>query len=430
MNSYDSDRMLELFTANGYQLSSSYKTANIVILNTCHIREKASEKVYSELGQINKAKKLLAKHNKKMVIAVAGCVAQAEGDQIIKRAPYVDVIVGPQSYHNLIGLVAQIQNNEKINKINLDFIEEKKFDYLPEERIHNHISAFLSIQEGCDKFCTYCVVPYTRGAEFSRPMEKIITEAKKLIDTGVKEITLLGQNVNAYHGTDKYGNVVSLGKLIMSLQKINGLKRIRYTTSHPKDMHDELYEAHAGCDKLMPYLHLPVQSGSDRILKLMNRHHKIDDYLKIIEKLKIARPDIIFSSDFIVGFPGETAQDFQQTLDLVTEVNYAGCYSFKFSSRPGTPAANYDNFIAEEIKSTRLSELQNLINQKQYNFNKTFLNKHIDVLFERKNDTQLIGRSAYLQPVCIPYDKQYLNNIYKVKITHAGPHSLNGEIAC
>ena len=320
-----------------------------------------------------------------MVIAVAGCVAQAEGDQIIKRAPYVDVIVGPQSYHNLVGLVQRINQNKTIDKVNLDFIEEEKFDHLPEERVQNNISAFLSIQEGCDKFCTYCVVPYTRGAEFSRPAEKIISEAKTLIDSGVKEITLLGQNVNAYHGTDDKGNSISLGKLIMSLEELSGFERIRYTTSHPNDMHDELYEAHAGCKKLMPYLHLPVQSGSNKILKLMNRKHKIETYLEVIKKLEIARPDIVFSSDFIVGFPGETEQDFNDTLKLVEQVNFAGCYSFKFSSRPGTPAANYENHISEEIKSSRLQELQSLINKKQYDFNKSFLDKEISILFDRKN---------------------------------------------
>lgn len=430
MNSYDSDRMLELFTNNGYKESSnSYYDADVIILNTCHIREKASEKVYSELGKINKEKK---KQKRKMVIAVAGCVAQAEGDQIINRAPYVDIVVGPQSYHHLIDLVKQTQDNHKINKVNLDFIEEKKFDFLPEERIHNQVSAFLSIQEGCDKFCTYCVVPYTRGAEFSRPQESIIEEAKQLIESGVKEITLLGQNVNAYHGIDKHGNIASLGKLIMNLQELSGLERIRYTTSHPSDMHDELYEAHAGCSKLMPYIHLPVQSGSDKILQLMNRKHKISDYLKVIEKLLIARPDVVFSSDFIVGFPGETDNDFKATIDLVNTVNYAGCYSFKFSSRPGTPAANYDNIVDENIKSQRLQILQNLINQKQYDFNKNFKNKTINVLFDRENQNkdQLIGRSNYLQPICIPYNKKYLNNIHLVKITHAGPHSLNGEVIC
>lgn len=430
MNSYDSDRMLELFLSNGYKPQNTYQGANLVILNTCHIREKASEKVYSELGKINKEKQLLSKENKKMVIAVAGCVAQAEGDQIIKRAPYVDVIVGPQSYHNLVGLVQRINQNKTIDKVNLDFIEEEKFDHLPEERVQNNISAFLSIQEGCDKFCTYCVVPYTRGAEFSRPAEKIISEAKTLIDSGVKEITLLGQNVNAYHGTDDKGNSISLGKLIMSLEELSGLERIRYTTSHPNDMHDELYEAHAGCKKLMPYLHLPVQSGSNKILKLMNRKHKIETYLEVIKKLEIARPDIVFSSDFIVGFPGETEQDFNDTLKLVEQVNFAGCYSFKFSSRPGTPAANYENHISEEIKSSRLQELQSLINKKQYDFNKSFLDKEISILFDRKNGDQLIGRSSYLQPVCVPYNAKYFNAICTVKISHTGPHSLNGDVTC
>ena len=430
MNSYDSDRMLDLFTTQGYQISDSYHNANLVILNTCHIREKASEKVYSELGKINLEKKKMHDNGQKMVIAVAGCVAQAEGQQIIRRANYVDIVVGPQSYHHLVGLVERINNDQKVTKVNLDFIEEKKFDYLPEERSNTQVSAFLSIQEGCDKFCTYCVVPYTRGAEFSRPVVNIIDEAKKLIASGAKEITLLGQNVNAYHGVDSKGQTSNLGKLIMLLDKLEGLERIRYTTSHPMDMHDELYEAHALSKKLMPYLHLPVQSGSNRILKLMNRKHTIEEYLEVIKKLQIARSDIIFSSDFIVGFPDETDTDFIATMDVVREVNYAGCYSFKFSSRIGTPAENMENHIAEEVKSQRLAELQGLINQKQYDFNKKFMSQEIEVLFDRVSDTQSIGRSKYLQPVCVPYKAEYLNQIHQVKITHAGPHSLNGEVIC
>jgi tRNA-2-methylthio-N6-dimethylallyladenosine synthase len=428
MNSYDSDRILELFNNHGYTVTNDYEDANLVILNTCHIREKASEKVYSELGRINVIK---SKAEKNMIIAVAGCTAQAEGDQIIKRAPYVDVVVGPQSYHNLPELVKKTEINKLDNKVHLDFIEEKKFDFLPEERNNNYsVTAFLSVQEGCDKFCTYCVVPYTRGNEFSRPASKIIAEAKTLIDSGVKEITLLGQNVNAYHGQDQNGKIVNLGELIFKLNELDGLERIRYTTSHPSDMHDMLYEAHASCYKLMPFLHLPVQSGSSKILKLMNRKHKAEDYLKTIKKLRIAREDLAFSSDFIVGFPGETEEDFQATLDLVKEVKYAQCYSFKFSARPGTPATNMPDQIDEATKSERLTRLQAILKQQQYDFNKTFINKEVNILFERYDDNNLIGRSPYLQPVLVDYQAEYYKKILPVKIYKAGPHNLKGKVLC
>ena len=365
-----------------------------------------------------------------MIIAVAGCTAQAEGKQITTRAPYVDIVVGPQSYHNLPDLVKKTEANKLTDKVCLDFIEEKKFDYLPEERKNNNVTAFLSVQEGCDKFCTYCVVPYTRGNEFSRPVNKIIDEAKTLIDSGVKEITLLGQNVNAYHGVYKNGKTANLGELIFMLDNLAGLERIRYTTSHPSDMHDMLYEAHATCHKLMPFLHLPVQSGSDKILKLMNRKHKADSYLNIIKKLRIARADIAFSSDFIVGFPNETEEDFQATLDLVKEVKYAQCYSFKFSIRPGTPAANMANQIDPQVSTERLTRLQALLNKQQYEFNQTFVNKEMDILFERYDENHLIGRSPYLQPVIVDYNKTYYKQIKKVKITRSGPHNLNGKVIC
>jgi len=428
MNVYDSLRMEELFTPFGYNISENYDNADLVILNTCHIREKAAEKVYSELGKINITKKKLRENGKHMVVAVAGCVAQAEGDQIVKRAPYVDIVVGPQSYHNLPSIVKKIQNNEDVDKVCLEFIEEEKFDHLSTDRSNNNVSAFLSVQEGCDKFCTYCVVPYTRGAEFSRPVQKIMDEAKKLVDGGAKEINLLGQNVNGYHGVDDKGNPVSLGRLIMMLEGVSGLERIRYTTSHPSDMHDELYEAHAVCSKLMPYLHLPVQSGSNNVLKLMNRKHDRDEYIKAIEKLRVARPDLAFSSDFIVGFPGETDQDFEDTMSLVREIKYSGCFSFKFSPRPGTPAELYEDQIAEEVKSARLAKLQELLNEQQYEFNKTFFGKELDILFERVQGDKIMGRSPYLQPVFVNKEEGLLNQIRKVKITKAGPHSLNAEL--
>jgi tRNA-2-methylthio-N6-dimethylallyladenosine synthase len=429
MNVYDSERMKELFIPYGYRINEEdYNNSDLIILNTCHIREKAAEKIYSELGRIKKYKDQKAQEGKKIYITVAGCVAQAEGDQIIKRAPYVDFVVGPQSYHTLPSLIANKEQGNKAEKINLDFIEEEKFDKLVNKRINNNISAFLSIQEGCDKFCTYCVVPYTRGAEFSRPVQAIIDETKELVDNGVKEIYLLGQNVNAYHGENSKGQQINLGKLIFELEKINGIERIRYTTSHPNDMHDDLYEAHALSQKLMPYLHLPVQSGSDRILAKMNRKHNTQKYIQIIEKLRIARPDIAFSSDFIVGFPGESEADFQDTLALVREVNYSGCYSFKYSKRPGTPAESYDKQIAEPIKSERLKILQDLLNKQQYEFNKKFLNKEIKILCEKANNEQIIGRSEYLQPVNINKQNNIISDIITVRVNKANPHSLNAEI--
>jgi len=428
MNVYDSERMKELFIPYGYKINDkTYDEADLVILNTCHIREKAAEKIYSELGRIKKQKDLRAKAGKKMYITVAGCVAQAEGKQIIKRAPYVDFVVGPQSYHTLPALIKSKEENGQKEKVKLDFIEEEKFDKLNNNREFNNISAFLSIQEGCDKFCTYCVVPYTRGAEFSRPVSAIVDEAKQLVDKGAKEIYLLGQNVNAYHGIDEKGKTSNLGKLIFALEKIDGIKRIRYTTSHPNDMHDDLYEAHAISKKLMPYLHLPIQSGSNRILEKMNRKHDSEKYLRIIEKLRIARNDIAFSSDFIVGFPGETNSDFQDTLDIIKEVKYSGCYSFKYSKRPGTPAELYDNQVSEEIKSERLKILQDLLSSQQYEFNKKFEDKQMEVLFEKKINNQIIARSEYLQPVNLSTDICN-DKVVKVKIIKANPHSLNAEL--
>jgi tRNA-2-methylthio-N6-dimethylallyladenosine synthase len=424
MNVYDSERMINMLEPLGYKEVEGYQSADLVILNTCHIREKAAEKVYSELGRINVVKQKLKAEGRQMLIAVAGCVSQAEGDMMFKRAPFVDFVVGPQSYHNLPNLITR-----KTRSLELDFIEEKKFDLLPKHEISKSVSGFLSIQEGCDKFCSFCVVPYTRGAEFSRPVNDIIEEAKSFVANGTKEITLLGQNVNGYHGLDSKCITSNLGKLIIELDKIDGLERIRYTTSHPRDMHDELYEAHATSAKLMPFLHLPVQSGSDKILKLMNRKHDREFYFDIIKKLRIARPDIAFSSDFIIGFPGEEEEDFKATLDLIDKVGFGQCYSFKYSKRPGTPAADKQNQVDESVKSERLQIVQKLLSSQQLDFNKRFYGKTLEVLFDRKSDTQKIGRSPYLQSVCIDSDNDALHNtIQKVKITNSGPYSLNGEL--
>ncbi|MBL6785181.1 MAG: tRNA (N6-isopentenyl adenosine(37)-C2)-methylthiotransferase MiaB [Rickettsiales bacterium] len=424
MNVYDSERMVNLVMPLGYKKIDNYHDADLVILNTCHIREKAAEKVYSELGRINVVKQKFKAEGREMLIAVAGCVSQAEGDMMFKRAPFVDFVVGPQSYHNLPELIKR-----KTKSIKLDFVEEQKFDLLPKHKNSESVSGFLSIQEGCDKFCSFCVVPYTRGAEFSRPVENILIEARSFVDNGTKEITLLGQNVNAYHGVDSKGNTSNLGKLIMELAKIDGLERIRYTTSHPRDMHDDLYEAHASCSKLMPFLHLPVQSGSDKILKLMNRKHDREFYFDVIKKLRLARPDIAFSSDFIIGFPGEEQEDFEMTLDLIDKVKFAQCYSFKYSKRPGTPAAEKQVQVPENIKSERLQAVQKLLSNQQLDFNQKFLGTKLDVLFDRFSPTQRIGRSPYLQSVCVNSDNKELHNkICKVEITNAGPYSLNGKL--
>lgn len=427
MNVYDSLRMEELLTPLGFESIDNYDEADVVLLNTCHIREKAAEKVYSELGRINVVKK---NKNQDMIIGVAGCVGQAEGEQITKRAPYVDFVIGPQSYHELPKIIRSHDGAKKQKSIFLDFIEEKKFDLLPVHSDAKGPAAFLSVQEGCDKFCSFCVVPYTRGAEFSRPVSDILKEAVNMVNSGAKEVTLLGQNVNGYHGFDEKGNKSNLGKLIKDIAKIDGLERIRYTTSHPLDMHDDLYEAHATEKKLMPFLHLPVQSGSDAILKAMNRKHGAEQYLDAIKKLKAARPDMAFSSDFIVGFPGETEEDFLATMELIGKVNYAQCYSFKYSPRPGTPAALNKNQVPEADKSSRLTRLQNLLSSQQHAFNLKFEGQVVDVLFDRKGKgNQVIGRSPYLQSVWIEGDfAELYGHILPVKILHCGPHSMKGAL--
>ena len=370
MNVYDSDRMSDLMTGIGYENIDTPEEANMVLINTCHIREKAAEKLYCDLGRIKKHKEKMQKKGQEMIVAVAGCVGQAEGKEIFKRAPIVDIIVGPESYQTLPDLVGKVLR-DKSKEIDLDFKPDSKFDILKESKEKSAVSSFLSIQEGCDKFCTFCVVPYTRGSEFSRPVQQIITEARNLSNNGAKEIYLLGQNVNAYHGQDLNGKDTNLAQLIKELTKIDNIKRIRYTTSHPRDMDDELITSHGEIDKLMPFLHLPIQSGSNNILKAMNRKHTRQDYFKIIEKLRQARPDIGLSSDFIVGFPGETDQDFEDTLDLVRKVKFTSCYSFKYSPRPGTPAPNLEQ-IDEQIKTQRLEILQNLLAKQQFEFNQQF----------------------------------------------------------
>lgn len=430
MNVYDSQRMEDVLKPYGYEVANDYGDASMVILNTCHIREKAAEKVYAELGRIRREKDRLATQGKEMMIAVAGCVGQAEGEEIFKRAPYVDIVVGPQSYQSLPDLIGKVQR-KKGHAINLEF-EDDKFDKLPEvSAVPVNGSAFVSIQEGCDKFCTFCVVPYTRGAEYSRPVADIYRECLTLAAKGAVEITLLGQNVNAYHGVDPDGNVWNLGKLISHIATISKIKRIRYSTSHPRDMHDDLYQAHADLPQLMPFLNLPVQSGSDRMLKAMNRKHTRDTYFKIIETLRQKRPDMQFSSDFIIGFPGETEADFEDTMDLAQKVNFVQAYSFKYSPRPGTPGAQMQDQVPEDVKTKRLHAFQALIEQQQKLFNESCVGQIMEVLPDRpgKYQGQYIGRSPYMQSVHIEnMPLEALGNIIRVKIIEAHEHSLKGEL--
>lgn len=429
MNVYDSVRMEDMMGSMGYDSVATYQGADLVILNTCHIREKAAEKVYSELGRIRKEKDSKKEQGDNMIIAVTGCVAQAEGEEIFSRAPYVDVVVGPQSYQSLPDLIGKVQRDSG-HAINLEF-EDDKFDVLPEETKPQGVSAILSVQEGCDKFCTFCVVPYTRGAEYSRPVADIYREAVRLVAFGAKEITLLGQNVNAYHGEASDGEVWNLGKLIKHISKISGLERIRYSTSHPRDMHEDLYLAHAEVPQLMPFLNLPVQSGSNSILQSMNRKHSRDEYFRIIDRLRESRPDMQFSSDFIIGFPGETDKDFADTMDLARRVNFSQAYSFKYSKRPGTPGANMDNQVEEHVKDERLQEFQALIAEQQIAFNKSCLGKEMTVLIDGKGKKigQLSGKSEYMQSIIINEVNDNLSDkMAKVKIIEANPYSLKGEL--
>jgi tRNA-2-methylthio-N6-dimethylallyladenosine synthase len=431
MNVYDSGRMADVMAPLGYAPVDGPDEADMVILNTCHIREKAAEKVYSELGRLRQLKAARGH----MVIAVAGCVAQAEGEEILARAPVVDMVFGPQSYHRLPDMMKRLEEGAK-NVLDTDFPVEDKFDALPKvggapaNGKAVAPSAFLTVQEGCDKFCTFCVVPYTRGAEFSRPAAKILVEAEALATAGTREVTLLGQNVNAYHGDGPQGGTWGLADLIRALANIDGLDRIRYTTSHPRDMDDALIRAHGEVDKLMPYLHLPVQAGSDRILKAMNRQHTADQYRDIIARVRAARPDLALSSDFIVGFPGETDADFDQTLRLVEDIGYAQCFSFKYSPRPGTPGADMKDQVPEDVKSERLTRLQALLNNQARDFHRSMVGRELDVLFEKpgRHEGQIIGRSPYLQATHVTAPRDLIGQIRRVRITEAKPNSLEGAL--
>ncbi len=427
MNVYDSERMAEAVAQAGYRQVDDPRDADMIILNTCHIREKAAEKVYSELGRLRPLKR----ENKEMIFAVAGCVAQAEGQEMINRAPDVDLVFGPQTYHDLPNMLGDLESQRQAGQtariVRTEFPADEKFTSLhglartPLPRLP---SAFVTIQEGCDKFCTFCVVPYTRGAEVSRDSGQIIAEVQALVEQGVCEITLLGQNVNAWQDRDSGQR---LGGLLRRLAEIDGLQRLRFTTSHPNDMDDDLIAAHGDLEKLMPYLHLPVQAGSDRILKAMNRHHSVADYLRLVEKFRTVRPDLALSSDFIVGFPGESAKDFAATMALVEEVGYAQAFSFKYSPRPGTPAAEGAQ-VSEAEKSDRLGELQALLNRQQKAFNESLVGRELPVLFEKisKQDGQLTGRSPYLQPVHVTLPMTAIGKILPVEITRAHANSLSG----
>ncbi|PIE09718.1 MAG: tRNA (N6-isopentenyl adenosine(37)-C2)-methylthiotransferase MiaB [Rhodobacterales bacterium] len=418
MNVYDSERMAEALGDEGYTLTDRPEEADMILLNTCHIREKAAEKVYSELGRL----KPFRAANPDLKIAVAGCVAQAEGEEIVRRQPMVDLVVGPQAYHRLPDLVAKVGHGTRA--VDTDFPEEDKFTKLGKSRAAHGPTAFLTVQEGCDKFCAFCVVPYTRGAESSRPAAQVLAEARGLVDGGVREITLLGQNVNAYHGHDG-----GLAGLIHELAKIDGLARIRYTTSHPNDMDDALIAAHGECDKLMPYLHLPVQSGSDRVLKRMNRKHTAEEYLRLIERLRAARPDLLLSGDFITGFPGESAEDFEDTMELVRQVRYGQAYSFKYSPRPGTPAAEREQIPAEE-SAERLARLQELLGQQQRAAQEAMVGQEVGVLFEKPGrlEGQMSGKSDHLHAVHVHAPGAQIGDLVRVRIVDSAPNSLAGVL--
>ena len=434
MNVYDSDRMADMLVREGYRLVASPDGADLVVLNTCHIREKAAEKVYSEVGRLKPLKERAAKAGRIMQIAVTGCVAQAEGEEIVARAPIVDAVVGPQSYHRLPAVLARAAQGG--SAIDTEFPDEDKFDHLP--RIgggtaiagrNGPVSAFLTVQEGCDKFCTFCVVPYTRGAEASRPVEQIMSEAERHVERGAREIMLLGQNVNAYHGNGPDGDW-PLARLLARLSEIPGLERLRYTTSHPRDMSDDLIAAHGDLPKLMPYLHLPVQSGSDRILTAMNRKHSAGDYRRLVERLRKARPDLALSGDFIVGFPGESEADFSQTMRLVADIGYAQAYSFKYSPRPGTPAADAAGQVPDPIKAERLQALQELLQAQQTAFNAGMDGRIVDVLLEKpgRRPGQLVGRSPWLQAVHVDAPGKIIGSIVPVRIETIGANSLFGSL--
>ncbi|HWF76432.1 MAG TPA: tRNA (N6-isopentenyl adenosine(37)-C2)-methylthiotransferase MiaB [Caulobacteraceae bacterium] len=428
MNVYDSERMADVLAPLGYGLTDAPEGADLVVLNTCHIREKATEKVYSELGQIKRLKAAKAAAGGAMLVAVAGCVAQAEGAEIRRRQPAVDLVVGPQSYHQLPELIARAHRAAG-EALAAEFAPEAKFDALPTARAPGGVTAFLTVQEGCDKFCAFCVVPYTRGPEYSRPLAAIEAEARALAANGVREVTLLGQNVNAYVDSEPGGEGGGLAALIRRLATIPGLARIRYTTSHPRDMDDALIAAHGEIAELAPYLHLPVQAGSDRVLKAMNRGHTADDYIRLTERIRAARPDIALSGDFIVGFPGERDVDFEATLQLVREVGYASAFSFKYSRRPGTPAAAMPGQTPDAVKAERLARLQALLDDQQRAFNAAQVGRTLPVLFEKtgRREGQIAGRSPYLQAVHCDGEERLIGQITPVRIMSAGPNSLAGE---
>jgi tRNA-2-methylthio-N6-dimethylallyladenosine synthase len=437
MNVYDSEKMSASLAALGYAATKAPDDADLVILNTCHIREKAAEKVYSELGRLRDLRAEKKQQGGDLVIGVAGCVAQAEGAEMLRRAPYVDLVFGPQTYHRLPELVAKAQRVQDLatgkgrGVLDTDFPAESKFDFLPEQQDVQGGAAFLTVQEGCDKFCSFCVVPYTRGAEFSRPAADILKEARHLVQKGAREITLLGQNVNAWHGAPPSGQGTwGLGRLIRELAEIDGLARIRYTTSHPRDMDADLIAAHGTVPQLMPFLHLPVQSGSDPVLALMNRKHTAAEYISIIEQLRAARPDLAFSSDFIVGHPGERDADFEATLRLVETVGYAQAYSFMYSPRPGTPAALHDDQIPQEVKKARLAALQNLLNRQQVCFNTASVGQTVSVLIERAGNRpgQLTGRTPHMQSVHVEGPARLVGQIVDVAVTAGYANSLVGDV--
>jgi tRNA-2-methylthio-N6-dimethylallyladenosine synthase len=424
MNVYDSQRMSDALAADGYSAADKAEDADLILLNTCHIREKAAEKVYSDVGRLRAIKKERAASGRDTTIAIAGCVAQAEGAEIIRRAPAVDLVIGPQTYHRLPDAVRRARAGEKV--VETDYAIEDKFDHLPQPKPaatrSRGVTAFLTVQEGCDKFCTFCVVPYTRGSEVSRPVDRIVAEAMRLAEAGVRELTLLGQNVNAWHGEGPDGREWGLGELLTRLAEIPGIARLRYTTSHPRDMDDALIAAHRDLPALMPYLHLPVQSGSDRILKLMNRKHTGDDYRRLVERIRAANPDIALSGDFIVGFPGETDADFEATMQLIRDVRYAAAYSFKYSPRPGTPGADMKGHVPEDVKDARLQQLQALLNEQQAEFVAGLKGQNIEILLEKtgKEPGQLVGRSPWLQPVIVDEKAGEIGDIVTVRIIGTG----------
>ena len=432
MNVYDSHRMADTLAPAGYAETARPDDADLVILNTCHIREKAADKVYSEIGRIRVMKEEAELQGRKMLIAVAGCVAQAEGQEIVRRAHAVDIVVGSQNYHRLPEMIARAESGERV--IDTEFPVEDKFDALVAPRreaiAQRGISAFVTVQEGCDKFCTFCVVPYTRGAEVSRPVGKIVAEVERLADAGVREVTLIGQNVNAYHGPGEDGEAATLGRLLRRLAQVPGIARLRYTTSHPNDMDDDLIAAHGDLPALMPYVHLPVQSGSDRMLAAMNRKHTRRAYLDVVARLREVRPDLAFTSDFIVGFPGETEADFRDTLALVEQVGFAGAYTFAYSPRAGTPAAELDDQVPPEVKSERLHRLQALIARQQRAFNAGFVGRKVDVLLEKPGRLpgQLVGRTPYLQTVQVMAPASLIGEVVTVAINEIGANTLFGAI--